>query len=194
MAEGFTRGPVYKEQFYINSQIWCHYPLCQSINWRICFSIVTSNLMARRKGLGDMLNLLFTHLLEWFLRSSISQQWPNLQSYTSIGVGFRCILLETRNVTRHLQPVWWRWKLLSCIQLHDLMDYRVHGIFQAKILELVAVPFSRVSSQPRDQTQVSCITGRFFTSWATKKARSYKAYSWLKLQLFFLKIEVTENC
>ena len=101
----FSRGPVYKEQFYINSQIWCHYPLCQSINWRICFSIITSNLMARRKGLGDMLNLLFTHLLEWFLRSSISQQWPNLQSYTSIGVGFRCILLETRNVTRHLEPV-----------------------------------------------------------------------------------------
>ena len=84
--------------------------------------------------------------------------------------------------------------MLSCVQLYDLMDYRVHGIFQAKILELVAVPFSRVSSRPRDQTQVSCIAGRFFTSWATKEAWSYKAYSWLKLQLFFLKIEATEHC
>ena len=40
----------------------------------------------------------------------------------------------------------------------------VHGILQAIILEWVAVPFSRGSSQPRDQTQVSRIAGRFFTS------------------------------
>ena len=37
------------------------------------------------------------------------------------------------------------------------MDYTVHGILQARILEWVALPFSRGSSQPRDQTQVSCI-------------------------------------
>ena len=40
----------------------------------------------------------------------------------------------------------------------------VHAILQARILEWVALPFSRGSSQPRDQTQVSCIAGRFFTS------------------------------
>ena len=45
------------------------------------------------------------------------------------------------------------------------MDYIVHGILQARILEWVAVPFSRGLSQPRDGTQVSCIAGRFFTSW-----------------------------
>ena len=44
------------------------------------------------------------------------------------------------------------------------MDYTVHGILQARILEWVAFLFSKVSSQPRDQTQVSCIAGRFFTS------------------------------
>ena len=44
----------------------------------------------------------------------------------------------------------------------------VHGILQARILEWVAIPFSRGSSQLRDQTQVSCITGWFFTIWATK--------------------------
>jgi len=38
----------------------------------------------------------------------------------------------------------------------------VHGILQARILEWVATPF-RGSSQPRDQTQVSCIAGGFFT-------------------------------
>jgi len=44
------------------------------------------------------------------------------------------------------------------------MDYTVHGTLQARILEWVAVPFSRGYSQPRDLTQVSHIAGRFFTS------------------------------
>ena len=44
------------------------------------------------------------------------------------------------------------------------MDYTVHGILQARILEWVAFPFSRGSSQPRDQTQVSRIAGGLFTS------------------------------
>ena len=55
-----------------------------------------------------------------------------------------------------------------------------HGILQARILEWVAFPFSRGSSQPRDWTQVSCITGRFFTSWATREACLYlwKVTNW----------------
>ena len=45
----------------------------------------------------------------------------------------------------------------------------VHGIFQVRILEWVAIPFSRGSSQPKDQTWVSCIAGRFFTIWTTRE-------------------------
>ena len=45
----------------------------------------------------------------------------------------------------------------------------VHGILQARKLEWVAVPLSRGSPQPRDRTWVSCITGRFFTVWASSK-------------------------
>ena len=52
----------------------------------------------------------------------------------------------------------------SCPTLCDPMDSIFHGILQARILEWVAFPFSRGSSQPRDQTQVSHIAGRFFTS------------------------------
>ena len=52
----------------------------------------------------------------------------------------------------------------------DPMDYTVHGILQARILEQVAFPFSRGSSQPRDPTQVSCIAGGFFTNWAIREA------------------------
>ena len=58
-----------------------------------------------------------------------------------------------------------------CPTLCDPMDYTVHGILQARILTWVAFPFSRGSSQHRDQTQVSCIAVRFLTSWATREAR-----------------------
>ena len=47
------------------------------------------------------------------------------------------------------------------------MDYTVHGILQAKILEWVAIPFCRGSSQPRYKAQLSCIPGGFFISWDT---------------------------
>ena len=47
-----------------------------------------------------------------------------------------------------------------------LPNPRIHDILQARLLEWIAVPFSRGSSQPRDQTLVSCIAGRFFTIWA----------------------------
>ena len=49
----------------------------------------------------------------------------------------------------------------------------LNGILQARILKWVAFPFSRGSSQPRDQTQVPCIAGGFFTSWAIREAQEY---------------------
>ena len=49
----------------------------------------------------------------------------------------------------------------------------VHGIVQTRILEWVTISFSRGSSWPRDQTQVSCIRGRFFADWATREAHIY---------------------
>ena len=47
---------------------------------------------------------------------------------------------------------------------HNPIDYTVHGILQARILEWVAFSFSRGSFQPRDQIQVSCNAGGFFTT------------------------------
>ena len=60
-----------------------------------------------------------------------------------------------------------------CPTLCDPMDYTVNGILQVRILEWVALLFSRGSSQPRDQTQVSCIAGGFFTNLATREAQEY---------------------
>ena len=62
----------------------------------------------------------------------------------------------------------------SCLTLCDPMDCglpgsSVHGIFQARVLEWVAISFSRGSSWSRDQTQVSHIEGRRFTIWATRE-------------------------
>ena len=45
----------------------------------------------------------------------------------------------------------------------SLLVSSIHGICQARMLEWIAIPFSSGSSQPRDQTQVSCIAGSFFT-------------------------------
>ena len=72
---------------------------------------------------------------------------------------------------------WWKWSEVaqSCPTLCNPMDCSlpgsmVHGIFQARILEWAAISFSRGSSQPRDQTWVSCIADRRFTIWATREA------------------------
>ena len=54
--------------------------------------------------------------------------------------------------------------------LCDLRDCIVHGILQARILEWVAVPFSKGSSQTRDQTQVSRIAGRYSTNWSYQES------------------------
>ena len=78
----------------------------------------------------------------------------------------------------------------SCLTLCDPMDYTVHGILQARLLEWVAVPFSRGSSQPRDGTQVSCIAGGFFTSWPPGKYKNTGVGSLSLLQGIFLTHEL----
>ena len=70
----------------------------------------------------------------------------------------------------------WSWSEVaqSCPTLCDPMDCSlsgssVHGIFQARVLEWIAISFSRGSFQPRGWTQISCIAGRRFTIWATRE-------------------------
>ena len=64
----------------------------------------------------------------------------------------------------------------SCPTLYDPVDCSppgssIHGILQPRILEWVAISFSRGSSWPRDWTQVSRIAGRRFNLWATREAQ-----------------------
>jgi len=72
--------------------------------------------------------------------------------------------------------------------LCHLMDYSppgssVHGIIQASILEWVAMPSSRGSSQPKDPTQVSHIAGEFFTVWATREVHIY-VYMYVNVYMY----------
>ena len=79
---------------------------------------------------------------------------------------------------------------LLCPTLCDPMDYTVHGILQARVLEWVDFPFSKGSSQPRDRTQVSQIAGRFFTAEPPGKPKNtgvggypfFRRFSWPRNQ------------
>ena len=86
----------------------------------------------------------------------------------------------------------------SCLTLCDPMDCSppgssIHGILQARVLEWVAIPFSRGSSQPRDRTGVSCIAGRFFTSLATGKPQNTGVGSLSFLQGIFPTQELNQG-
>ena len=70
-----------------------------------------------------------------------------------------------------------------------VFDHFIFGILQARILEWVAIFFSRASSQPRDRTHICCTEGRFFTPQAPRaciRLNSYKIVSKLQLMLRYL--------
>ena len=99
-------------------------------------------------------------LIPGFLRKK-SVLWPHLNSK------------EAGKPVSVLLPKKKKCKSLSHVPtLCDPVDYAVHRILQATILEWVAFLFSRTSSQPRDQTQVSHTAGEFFTSWITRDNRN----------------------
>ena len=95
------------------------------------------------------------------------------------------------------QPSPGKWKSLSLVWLFVTPWIITHqpplslGILQARILEWVAIPSSRGSSQPRARTQVSHITGRFFTVWATREATALFRGCWQTCALCPLERTIT---
>ena len=90
-------------------------------------------------------------------------------------------LLQRTFLTQGLNPGLLHCRLiLYCLGYREVpefkypMDYTVHRILQARILEWVACSFSSRSFRPRNWTGVSCIARGFFTSWATRKAQLKK--------------------
>ena len=95
-------------------------------------------------------------------------QWTVL-TYNNVNFIWIGLIFQISSLNKFLLNMW-KWKSFSNVWLFATPWTTVHGILQARILEWVACPFSRGSSQPKDQTQVSCIAGGFFTSWATREA------------------------
>ena len=81
------------------------------------------------------------------------QEWQDVGSCWSSEMGIWCIHSSVYVLPENIFQMW-------------------KGIIQQAILEWIAFPFSKGSSQPRDQTQASCIAGRFFTNWAIREAQS----------------------
>ena len=82
------------------------------------------------------------------------------------GINYQIIKLKKVKSLSHVQLFLTPWTVCS------LPGSSVHGIFQAGVLEWVAMSFSRGSSQPRDWSRVSHIVGRCFTLWATREVIS----------------------
>ena len=112
------------------------------------------------------LSMKFSGIMEWFaIPFSRRSFWPRGQIQVSCITGRFFIIWATREAGEVAQ---------SCLTLCDPMDCglpgsSIQGILQARILEWVAISFSRGSSQPRDQIQVSCIGGRRFNLWDTRE-------------------------
>ena len=104
-----------------------------------------------QKGLGAAAPMILIGSTQWYLSTIPIHGYPSLtQSHSQITITVLYLYFESHSVVS--DSLW------------------PHGILQARILECVAFLFSRGSSQPRDWTQVSCIAGRFFTSWAKREA------------------------
>ena len=96
----------------------------------------------------------------------LPHSWDSPGKNTGVGCHFLLQWMKVKSESEISQ---------SCLTLSDPMDCSllgssIHGIFQARILEWVAISFSRVTSCPRDWTRVSHIVGRRFTVWATREA------------------------
>ena len=112
----------------------------------------------------------------WVITPSwLSGSWRSFL-YTSSVYSYHIFLISSISVKKESEVA------QLCLTLCDSMDCSlpgstIHGIFQARILEWVAISFSRRSSWPRDWTQVSHmvgIVGRRFTIWATRKDQSQR--------------------
>ena len=95
-------------------------------------------------------------------------------------------------------PWKWKWRCAVVSDSFDPMDCSlpgssVHGIFQARILEWVAISFSGRSSRLRDWTQVSCIVGRHFTVWATREVWPWDTDNWSLHLTFYLLCKTLEQ-
>ena len=109
--------------------------------------------------------------LQSFLEKFFQDVSTTIWTEKILGSHFHC--------SQEMVPVvGWKMKVKSCPTLYDPMDCSlpgssVHSIFQAIVLEWIAISFSSRSSRPRDRTQVYRIVDRRFTVWASRDLHLY---------------------
>ena len=106
-------------------------------------------------------------------------RWCLLKTWKFSVLGTVHTQLDVQVVEMEQQVIW-------VYKISKKKKKEFHGILQARILEWVAVPFSRESSWPRDPTQVSRTAGGFFTSWASREVQkiyltSHQMLTWSKI-------------
>ena len=129
-------------------------------------------LLKKQISFGPWWNILASLLCFIYCFHDLAHSWPR--------VLHRCIALFSQSVPN--RSTWGRAVkesesevAQSCPNIcgphgHSLAGSSIHGIFQAKVLDWVAISFSRGSSWPKNQTRVSHTAGRCFTCWATREA------------------------
>ena len=101
---------------------------------------------------------------------------------SSVGEFFHNVYVYHVKSAYYVLNILSEWKLLSCVWLF-VTPWTIQSMEFSRPQYWSGIPFSRGSSQPRDQTQVSHIADEFFTSWATREA----------LQLYFLTIPLEKG-
>ena len=120
------------------------------------------------KKAGLLLNRASSFVLFWGADSKIKSVCKKLSSCGLIicAFFFANTMLSCCSLLSHL---WFLFDSIDC----SLPGSSVHGISQARTLDWVAISFSGGSSQPRDQTHLSCIGRRIFNHWATREVQFY---------------------
>ena len=134
------------------------------LNWTKDIKCVVMCYGLNRKVIQLLYSNLLNNAQQWMLKA-LNKMLLNTRIVTWCKASpYRSSLIQTEVKVKlaHLCPT-----------LYHPMDSIVHGILQARIVEWVAFPFSKGSSQPRGWTQVSHIAGGFFTSWATRESPAY---------------------
>ena len=131
---------------------------------------------------GSSVHRIFqARILEWgaisvlLVKSQIQNPTKQKTSHQMIDPIIVLCLATTFDI---VSPLYWVSE--SCSVVSDsLWPHGLYSPWNSRVLEWVAIPFSRGSSQPRDRTQVSHTVGGFFTSWATREAQKSKmAIKW----------------
>ena len=121
-----------------------------------------------------------------FSSSSLSAIKVVSSAYLRLLIFLPAILIPACASSSPAFRMWWKESEVAqlCPTLCDPMDYSlpgssIHGTFQARVLEWVAISFSRGSSRPRDWTHVSRFAGRHFTVWATKEVTMWEPWAYI---------------